>query len=663
MKFVKNGLWIPLLVILFISSLNIAAQSKRPMEIEDVLELRSVKEAKISPDGRWVAFVVEENDFEENKLNTDVWLVNPNGPTTKQLTKDLAPDYGIQWSPNGEFIAFISEREDDKKQVFKISPEGGAASKITDAPNGISTFKISPDGKKIAYTAKPEKSEEEKELEEEKGRPIIWGEYYEDDWHHLWVTTVDGGGNAEKWSADEQFVTEIQWSPDSEIIAYSARKDPSWRAYGETAIYLVSEPQESRQLTDMLGYETPVAWTEDHGLIVSGSNKRLMAFNRQIWAVDTDNGVPTSLTSSIDEHADFVAIFSDFLYVEVAYKTMRRLYKIPVANGGAKGAPRIISDDKMYYRQFSISDDGKKVAFIGESNEKGPDIYQTLTEDFNPQVATDMNPAIETFDLGEQRVVQWTSEADGEVIEGVLTLPVGYEKGDRVPLLLVIHGGPASISPGRFNARHSVYPIQVFAANGYAVLQPNYRGSTGYGERFRGLNRGDISGRDWIDINSGIDEMIKQGYADAERLGIMGWSFGGHHTFWGVTQTNRFKAASAGAGAVDLISMYSQTDLPEFYHTYLGPKPWEDFDLYENRSSYRNVNNVTTPLLIQVGENDQRVPAEQSIQFYEALKGIGKAETQLVVYPEQGHQIKDPALMRDALTRNLEWFKKWVPAE
>jgi dipeptidyl aminopeptidase/acylaminoacyl peptidase len=155
--------------------------------------------------------------------------------------------------------------------------------------------------------------------------------------------------------------------------------------------------------------------------------------------------------------------------------------------------------------------------------------------------------------------------------------------------------------------------------------------------------------------------MIERGIADPERLGIMGWSFGGHHTYWGITQTDRYKAASAGAGANDLISMYSQTDLPEFYHTYLGPKPWEDFDLYEERSAYRNVANVVTPLLIQVGEKDERVPAEQSIQFYEAIRSIGKVEAKLVIYPEQPHGVRDPRLSRDLMIRNVEWFTRWIP--
>jgi dipeptidyl aminopeptidase/acylaminoacyl peptidase len=205
------------------------------------------------------------------------------------------------------------------------------------------------------------------------------------------------------------------------------------------------------------------------------------------------------------------------------------------------------------------------------------------------------------------------------------------------------------------------YPTQVFAGLGYAVLQPNYRGSTGYGERFRGLNRGYISGTDWVDVESGVDHLVEEGIADPDRLGVMGWSFGGHHTYWGITRTDRFRAASAGAGANELVSMYHATDIPEFYHTYLGPKPWEDWELYEERSAYRYVEDVTTPLLIQVGERDERVPAQQSDMFYEAMKAIGKAPVTMVVYPGQPHGVRDPRLARDLMARNVAWFQRWIP--
>ncbi len=381
----------------------------------------------------------------------------------------------------------------------------------------------------------------------------------------------------------------------------------------------------------------------------------------QLWRVPESGGEPVSLSANLDEHARFVAAADRELLIEAAQRTGRRLYRIALRDGQPSGVPEPVSDDGLYLHSFSASRDGRTVAFIAEGPAAPPEVYVSASRRWRPRRLTAANPQVAGIALGEHRVVSWRSAADDEEIEGVLTLPVGYRDGERVPLLLVIHGGPAGVSSDRFTASRGAYPVQVFAGLGYAVLQPNYRGSTGYGERFRGLNRGDISGRDWIDIDSGVDFLVEAGIADAARLGVMGWSFGGHHTYWGITQTDRFAAASAGAGANDLVSMYSQTDIPEFYHTYLGPRPWEDFELYEERSAYRHVGRVRTPLLIQVGERDERVPAEQSIQFYEAVKTIGAAPVKLVLYPGEPHGIRKPRHRRDLMARNVEWFTRWIP--
>ena len=662
MNLVSNN---PILSTLLISFLFVStsfAQEKRPIEIEDLLKFKKITEAQMSPDGQWVAFVVRDNNLDENKRNHDIWIVNPFGPQTRQLTFEVEDDKNIQWFGDGKKIAFLGTRE-EKTQVYTTEAEGGGATQATFFETNVKAFQISPDGNKIAIIAKEEKTEEQEELEKERGRPIIWGNYYDDEWDYLWVGNLGGGSasNFKKISQVGQHVVNIQWGPDSKQLVYGARPSPAVRTYSQTDLYYLDEEGKVETLTNMPGFENPVSWTEEHGLLIQASNSGISTTNRILWQVDIPSGVPAPITVNIDEHARFVGITEEFLFAEIPYKTSKRLYKIPINKGSAKGAPKIISDDKMFYSHFSISEDGKKVAFVGENFNTPPDIYQTLTEDFKPQIATEMNPEIANVKIGEQKVVQWKSKEDGELIEGILTLPVDYKSGDRAPLLLVIHGGPAGISTNGFNLFRSAYPIQLFANKGYAILQPNYRGSTGYGQRFRSLNRGDISGRDWIDIDSGVDEMIKLGYADARNLGIMGWSFGGHHTYWGVTQTNRFKAASAGAGANDLISMYAQTDIPEFYHTYLGPKPWENFNLYEERSAYRFVDKVETPMLIQVGEKDERVPAEQSIQFYEALQSIGKVETELIIYPDQPHGVHEPKLVRDMWLRNLEWFEKWVP--
>lgn len=624
-----------------------------------------VGEVAISPDGRWVAYVVTERNFEDDRNESAIWIVSSDGGEPYRLTSGQGSDNAPQWAPDGSWLAFSSDRE-ERRQVYGIRPNGGEAWRITASATSVNEFEIAPDASRIAYLAAAERADADKELEELRGRPIVWDSAYADQWQRLWIAPLADrrASDAVRWSPDTLHVTTVVWRPDAGAVAYGARPSPVLRTFRRAAVYVQDESTgPARRVTGSPGPKTPVAWTSALGLIVSGPSSDDFTVNRLLWQVSLADGTVRPLTAELDENASYVTATDRTLLVEASHRTGRRLYRFSVRDGETAGAPVAVSDDGAFYTRFSATRDGTTIALLAERPTAAPNVHVTSTRRFAPRRLTDINPSLANLALGSHRVVQWSSRADGEQIEGVLTLPVGYREGERVPLLLVIHGGPAGVSSNRFSPTRGAYPIQVFAGLGYAVLQPNYRGSTGYGERFRGLNRGDISGRDWVDIDSGVDAMIRAGIADPRRLGIMGWSFGGHHTYWGITQTDRFAAASAGAGANDLISMYSQTDIPEFYHVYLGPKPWEDFELYEERSAFRGVAKVTTPLLIQVGEKDERVPAEQSIQFFEAMRAIGNAPTTLVLYPDQPHGVRAPRLVRDLLSRNVEWFSKWIPVE
>ena len=648
-----------------------ADSSPRPMTVEDVLAFRSPSAVTVSPDGSWVAFVVSEPDMEADRMETNVWVVpSVGGPEdARRLTVSEGPDDSPAWHPSSEWLAFGSAR-DGERQVYGIRPDGGEAWQVTSHVAAVTAFDFSPDGSRLGFLASPPKSEADEELEKRRGRPMVQDSAYADQWTHLYVAEMAedrSAGAATRWSRDGLQVENLVWSPDSRAVAFGGRSSPVLRTLFHGATYVQEGPEDdARQVTTMEGADGPVGWDRDTGLVIAGSGEVLGTLNRQLWRVPSAAGesgarVPISLTSGLDENAALVHMDGSRLLISASRRTGTALYQIPLSGGQPTGAPIQVTDDSRYYSAMSASRDGTRIAFTAEDGTNPPEVFVSDAATFMPRRLTDLNPHTADLALGSQRVERWSSRADGEEIEGILTLPVGYEEGDRVSLVLVIHGGPSGVSSDRFHATRGAYPVQVYAGMGFAVLQPNYRGSTGYGERFRGLNRGDISGRDWVDVDSGVDAMIERGIADPARLAVSGWSFGGHHTYWGITRTDRFKAASAGAGANDLISMYSQTDLPEFYHTYLGPKPWEDWELYEERSAYRYVDRVTTPLLIQVGENDERVPAEQSIQFFEAVRAIGKAPVELVIYPGQPHGVQSPRLRRDLMTRNVEWLRKWIP--
>jgi dipeptidyl aminopeptidase/acylaminoacyl peptidase len=272
-----------------------------------------------------------------------------------------------------------------------------------------------------------------------------------------------------------------------------------------------------------------------------------------------------------------------------------------------------------------------------------------------------VNNDLPALPLGRTEALRWKS---GEFdVEGLLTYPVGYEKGKRYPLLLVIHGGPTDAFTQSFIASphdfYNVYPTAVFAARGYAVLRGNPRGSSGYGRKFRYANYKDWGGGDFKDLMAGVDHVISLGVADPDRLGVMGWSYGGYMTAWAITQTRRFRAACVGAGICDLVSFTGTTDIPSFVPDYFGGEPWDRFEAYRARSALYHIKGVSTPTLILHGEKDERVPTGQGYELYNALKRQG-CPVQMVVYPRMGHGLDEPKLMKDAMTRNVKWFDKYV---
>ncbi|HAK56943.1 MAG TPA: hypothetical protein DCP38_15900, partial [Acidobacteria bacterium] len=384
----------------------IAAQDRRPMEIEDLLTLASVSDPRISPDGRFVAYVVTTMDFEEDASDSELWVVATDGGAPVRLTQREGRDNGPRWSPNGDWLAFLSDRgDDDAVQVHGIRPDGGEAWAVTAWPTGIQSFRLSPDGERIAFVARPEKSEDQESFEEERGRPDVWGEFYQDEWSHLWVAPLADGraGEAERHSPDGAFVTTVVWAPDSSRLAYAARPAPDLRTNREANVYVVDAADAApRQVTDMPGGESPVAWTTARGLIVAGSGQALGTYNRRLFAVPDAGGALAPLTDGLDEHAGFVALTDDdLLYVEAAEGTGRSRFRIALPDG----EPERVTDDTTFRRSFTTTDDGTIVAFLAESGTAPADVHVADVSGGSPRRLTDHNPQVSEFRLGEQRVV------------------------------------------------------------------------------------------------------------------------------------------------------------------------------------------------------------------------------------------------------------------
>ena len=629
--------------------------------VDDVMALKGVGDVAISPDGKRIAYVVTERNTEANVTNSDVWVVSATGGDARRVTSGPRADRSPQWSADGSWIAFLSDRTDRRAQVFGIDPSGGEAWQITRHESAVSSYKLSPDAKRVVYVAGSPASRAEQDLDRARGKAIVRDSAYASAFNRLWEVVLNARepANGRAISPEGLHVTAVVWGPDSRALAFSAQPQPTLVAGSQGAAYVQSEPgAESRALTSLPGLETVVGWTPELGLLIESSGEFIGMQNVRVMTVPITGGDPVSLTDALDEDASFVSASATALLVEAAVKTGRALFRIPLAQGKPSGPPQRVSTDRF---NSGFQSRAGTLAFISETSNEPPEVYASAGATFAPRRLTSTNPQAAEFGHGAQRVVTWKSAADTESIEGVLTLPVGYREGTKVPLLVVVHGGPAGVSGARYPSAGTAYPVQIFSSLGYAVLQPNFRGSTGYGKRFRSLNQGDILGKDWIDVNSGVDAMIRMGIADSTKMGLMGWSYGGFQTFWGITQTRRFAAASSGAGVNDLTAFFSQTDISDYLGMLLNSAPWEKPELYVERSAYRKVKDVTTPLLIQSGDADRRVSPEQSIQFYEAMKRIGKAPTKLVLYPGQGHGINDPRLAKDRMLRNVEWFTYWIP--
>ena len=371
--------------------------------------------------------------------------------------------------------------------------------------------------------------------------------------------------------------------------------------------------------------------------------------------IPVEGGTPRNLTGAYADSVFGSLEWSPdgrFIYVPGAAGVYGQLLKVPTAGG----EPQPVFERAGAYSSIDISPDGRMLAF-GFNDAKAPDnIYVATVAGREAKQITDLNPNVKEYSIAETEVIKWKG-ADGLEIEGILVKPVGFERGKRYPTILQIHGGPYGRFSYGFNSR-----AQILANNGYAVLMPNPRGSTGYGHKFTTANLKDWGGKDYQDIMAGVDEVIRLGIADQNRLGVMGGSYGGFMTFWVITQTDRFKAAIGHAGISDWYSFHGQSDVPGLMEYGFGGMPWTARETYTKYSPMSHVDRVKTPIMITHGEQDRRVPIAQAEQYYRALRKRG-VEVVFVRYPREGHGIAEPNHQIDLVNRQLEWFDRHVKGE
>jgi dipeptidyl aminopeptidase/acylaminoacyl peptidase len=641
----------------------LASNSNTPT-IEQSLNLKTAQAPRISPDGQYVAYQVQSANWEDNSFQSELWIAVVASGRRYPLTYSKKDSTNPVWSPDGDRIAFVSDRS-GKRQIYLISPSGGEASQLTKTETGVNGFEWSPDGRRIAFTASEQESKARKDRSDKYGEFTVVDADY--TMTHLWVIDVPTGSldkapePARLTDGDRFTVNDFSWSPDSKLIAFSAQKNPDLGS-GDTAdIFVLNTDDKSiKKLVDTYGPDSNPVWSPDGKQIAyhtAAGSQSFFYTNSRIAVVDASGGSPRILTAAFDEDPNLLAWSPGGIYFSGLQKTAAHLFRLDPQAGTVV---RLTAPDDLAAAGFSFSKDFKEMAFMAAMPNSYTEVYSSPVATFRPKKLTAMSDQLAGFKLATREVIQWNS-TDGAAIEGVLIKPADYDASRKYPLLVVIHGGPTgvdrpTIGPDRY------YPIEMFAAKGALILRPNYRGSAGYGEKFRSLNVRNLGVGDYWDVISGVDFLIGRGLVDRERVGSMGWSEGGYISAFITCFSDRFKAVSVGAGISDWMTYYVNTDIHPFTRQYLKATPWDDPEIYKKTSPISYVRNARTPTLIQHGELDKRVPIPNGYELYQALKDRG-VPARMIVYKGFGHPITKPKSQRAVMEHNYEWFCHWIWGE
>ena len=640
-----------------------ADPSRHVPTVDELLTLKSAGGAQISPDGKWVAYTVTAAEFKQDAFVTQIWLADAGGGRNIQLTRGEKSSGNPKWSPDGAWLAFTSNRLEDKNQIFVINPAGGEAVQLTKSETAISNFAWSEDSRTIAYTATEPVPQVSKDRKDYLGDYEVVRRDY--NFAHLWTLVVSEALNApivgkQRTKKKDRSVDSFAWSPDGSKIAFSATVNPDLIQGVTSDIYLLNLADDAvTKLVSQPGPDSGPRWSPDGKQIVFASvmgNTTYFASNGRLAVVPAAGGTPRAIADSFDENANLLDWRADGIYFTGLQKMASHLFRADPASGKVT---RVTSPDNLMAGSFSFTRDGKRLAFTAASPTSVNEVFVSDTQKFSPRALTNMTEQTKQLILGTREVVSWKS-TDGTTIEGVLIKPAGFEPSKKYPLLCIIHGGPTGIDrPVLLTPDARYYPSDIWAGRGALILKVNYRGSAGYGEKFRKLNVRNLGVGDAWDVLSGVDFLVAKGWVDKDKVACMGWSQGGYISAFLTASSDRFAAISVGAGISDWATYYYNTDITPFTINYLGKNPVEDPEIYQKTSPVSYIKNARTPTLIQHGELDRRVPIANAYQLRQALEDKG-VRVEMIVYKGFGHGISKPKAMRAVMNHNLGWFNHYL---
>ncbi len=659
----ENEMKKPVIFLLLCVFSFIAAFGQTTWTPEMQLKVKALAGPQLSPDGNRVVYTVSNEVITADKSEyvTQIWIGTSDGEENLQLTFADKSSSNPKWSPDGKWIAFTSTRKDNKNNLYFLRAAGGEAEMVTDLKGSIGDFEWSPDGRSIAYSMTDAKSEDEEK--NDKGRnDFRWvDENVKMARLYVMPVTKDANGkrDAKKLTTDSRSVTSFDWSPDNTKIAFSHVSDPKvdyWPTSDVSIVDVATGNLTALAATNL--FESGPLYSHDgKSIAISASDGApRWAQSNRIAIYPASGGQPRMMALSPDGQPTIIGWSPDGAKITFSESkgTGTAIYEADVAAGTIK----MMKDSGAVISAITMSKDGSANAFVIQSSSKPPEVGFIKSGSETMTRVTRVNADLESVAVGKTDVIKWKSK-DGREIEGLLTYPNNYVAGAKVPLILNVHGGPAGVFSQNYIGGRGVYPIATFASRGYAILRPNPRGSSGYGTEFRRANIKDWGGMDYEDLMTGVDHVIAMGVADPNRLGVMGWSYGGYMTSTIVTKSTRFKAASAGAPVTNLMSFNGTADIPGFIPDYFGGQSWEIPEVYAKHSAMFNMKGVTTPTLIQHGDADVRVPISQGYEFYNALKQQG-VPTRMIVLPRQPHGPIEPKMQLAAMQSNLEWFEKYL---